>query len=364
VPFRLRVKNFQSIEDASLDVDGLTVVTGPNNSGKTAMIRAVYGAFTNARGTKYVRHGKASCEVSLDFADGRSLVWEKGEKVNRYVLDGQTLNKVGQGAPPEMTSLGVQPVEAAGRELWPQFAHQFVGQVFLIDEPGSVLAEAVSDVTRVGVLNEALRNAQSDRRTAASDLKLRQEDASKHESSVKKFDGLEGALAQVRETQSLQVEIVSLRLKLSEARALRDRLSLAQKEADRLAPLRTLLDLEDSSLSKASKGSAALEWVRSALARLVSANQAVLDSRSALDAAKGIDLPSLDVGGSVALLTAAAALRDVLRLRVQSLSSLRQESEKSAVEVRESRESLSTLLSEAGVCPTCGMETHDEATHG
>ena len=363
MPFRLRVKNFQSIEDASLEVDGLTVVTGPNNSGKTAMIRAVYGAFTNARGTKYVRHGKASCEVALDFADGRSLVWEKGEKVNRYVLDGKTLNKVGQGAPPEMISLGVQPVEASGRELWPQFAHQFVGQVFLIDEPGSVLAEAISDVTRVGVLNEALRNSQSDRRAAAGDLKLRQEDVLKHESAVKKFDGLDDALAQVREAQALQDEIVALRSKLSESRLLRDRLASARSEVDRLAPLRTLLDLDDAPLSKALKGSSALEWVRSALSRLREALQAVQDSRSVLDAAKGVELPSLDVAGSISILSSAVALRDVLRLRALSLTSLRQESEKSAAGVSESREILSALLSEAGVCPTCGSETHDEADH-
>lgn len=364
MPFRLRVKNFQSIEDASLDVDGLTVVTGPNNSGKTAMIRAVYGAFTNARGTKYVRHGKASCEVALDFADGRSIVWEKGEKINRYVLDGKTLNKVGQGAPPETTSLGVLPVEASGRELWPQFAHQFVGQVFLIDEPGSVLAEAIADVTRVGVLNEALRNAQSDRRSASSDLKLRQEDVSKHEAAVKKFDGLDDALSQVRETQALRAEVVALRSKLAEARTLRDRLSSAQSEVDRLAPLKNLIDLDDALLAKATKGSSALDWVRSALARLRDARQAVQDSLSALEAAKGVEIPALDVASPTALLAAAIALRDALRLRVQSVSSLRLEAGRSAVEMAESREVLSTLLAEAGVCPTCGSETHDETTHG
>ena len=363
MPFRLRVKNFQSIEDASLDVDGLTVVTGPNNSGKTAMIRAVYGAFTNARGTKYVRHGKASCEVSLDFADGRSLVWEKGEKVNRYVLDGKTLNKVGQGAPPEMTSLGVLPVEASGRELWPQFAHQFVGQVFLIDEPGSVLAEAIADVTRVGVLNEALRNAQSDRRTAASDLKLRQADVSKHEAAAKKFDGLDDALKLASEVDAVRADLAALQRQLDEARRLRDRLRQAQAEVTRLSPVRDHGAVDDAPLAKATKAEAALGWVRTAARRWVQAQEAHASAQRAVGAARQIQLPHWD-SGILAKWLEASALARKHATYLQSVQSLQLESGDAEKLVAASTDDLSTLLAEAGVCPTCGSETHDEAAHG
>jgi exonuclease SbcC len=363
VPFRLRVKNFQSIEDASLDVDGLTVVTGPNNSGKTAMIRAVYGAFTNARGTKYVRHGKASCEVSLDFADGRSLVWEKGEKVNRYVLDGQTLNKVGQGAPPEMTSLGVQPVEAAGRELWPQFAHQFVGQVFLIDEPGSVLAEAISDVTRVGVLNEALRNSQSDRRTAASDLKLRQSDVAKHEQAARKFDGLDDALKLAAEVDALRVDLVDLQRRLDESRRLRDRLQHAQADVDRLHPVRDHGSVDDTLLAKAVKAESALGWVQSASKRWSQAQESHEVAERAVGSVSRIQLPDWD-GSTHAQWREASDLSRKHDTYLQSVQSLQRESVDAEGLVASSTSYLSTLLSEAGVCPTCGSETHDEADHG
>ncbi len=40
---KVRVKNFQSIREAEVEVKGLTVITGPNNSGKTAFMRAVKG---------------------------------------------------------------------------------------------------------------------------------------------------------------------------------------------------------------------------------------------------------------------------------------------------------------------------------
>ena len=75
---QVRLKNFQSIEDASLRVEGLTVITGTNHSGKTAVMRAIRGLFTNAPAGPLVRHGAAHLTVALTFDDGTEVVWEKG----------------------------------------------------------------------------------------------------------------------------------------------------------------------------------------------------------------------------------------------------------------------------------------------
>ena len=78
---RVRVRNFQSIVDAEIVVDGLTVVTGQNNSGKTAVMRAVHGVFTNASGNALVRHGEDHLSVDLDFGEVKEVRWEKGPKI-------------------------------------------------------------------------------------------------------------------------------------------------------------------------------------------------------------------------------------------------------------------------------------------
>ena len=219
---RIRVREFQSIEDAEIEVTGLTVITGQNNSGKSAMVRAMFGAFTNARGSKFVRQGKDHCTVDITFADGRSLTWEKGDKVNRYVVDGKTLDKVGQAVPPEVEALGVVPITAAGRELWPQFAQQFTGQVFLLDQPGSVLAESIADVARVGVLNEALRASQSDRRGLSSELKVRQSDVLRLEVLESSFAGLDTVEVLAGEAEVLRTEVLRQTTLLGEAKGFHD----------------------------------------------------------------------------------------------------------------------------------------------
>lgn len=282
MPFRVRIQDFQSIEDATIEVEGLTVLTGPNNSGKTAVCRAIYGAFTNARGTKFVRQGKASTKVDLAFSDGRTLLWEKGEKVNRYELDGKALNKVGHGAPPETEVLGVLPVEAAGRELWPQFAHQFVGQVFLLDEPGSVLAEAVANVDKVGVLNESLRLSQTDRRSAAAELKIRNEDVAKYEVAVDKFEGLDDAVALAQKAETQRNKVAKIQKALDQTVALRERWKSLTEAVQEVLPVRALPTVQDlgPEILKTQKALDQASNLKTRLDALTEAVQEILPVRS------------------------------------------------------------------------------------
>lgn len=194
---KVRVKNFQSIKESEIEIDGFTVVTGSNNSGKTALMRAVGGVFTNTRGHSFVRHGASHCEVELTFEDGNIVLWEKGKNINRYTVNGKVLDKVGHGVPPEVEALGVCSITAGGNRIWPQIARQFDGQLFLINQPGSTMAEAVADAERVGQLQQALKLSESDRRKAAGELKLRNSDRKDLELELNTFEGLDDAVALV-----------------------------------------------------------------------------------------------------------------------------------------------------------------------
>lgn len=188
---RLRIRGFQSIEDATLVIDKFTVVTGQNNSGKTASFRAAQGVFTNPGGDAFVRHGSDRLKVDLAFDDGQSVSWEKGPKVKpTYTLNGKEILP-GRQVPQEVLDLGVQPIQVGSQSIWPQIAPQFTGQVFLLDMPGSALAEAVADVERVSKLTQALRLAESDKRAATSELKVRRKDVDTLNTSLQAYVGLD-----------------------------------------------------------------------------------------------------------------------------------------------------------------------------
>lgn len=231
----VRIRNVQSIRDATLRVEGFTVVTGPNNSGKTASQRAVRGVFTNASPGPLVRHGESHLTVDLTFGDGRTVKWEKGEKVNRYTVDGKVLSTVGRGAPAEVAALGVGEVKAGSDRLWPQIAEQFGGVLFLVDRPGSVVAEALSDVDKVGRFTEALRLAESDRRSVGAELKVRRADLLAADQELAGFDALPNTASQVAQAEQALAEAAGVGTDLGVLHDLSARKQAANQEISRLS---------------------------------------------------------------------------------------------------------------------------------
>lgn len=197
--FKVRVRNFQSIKDATVKVDGLTVITGANNSGKTALMRAIRGVFENSPFGSLLRKGEDRITVDLEFEDGRTVTWEKGPKDNSYTIDGYKLAGVGRGAPDELKELGIHPIVAANNTVWPQVANQFDGTIFLLNRSGAVLAEALSDVEKVGKLTSALRLSEKDRKSISSELKVRRKDLKEQEETVSLYDGFENLEDQVED---------------------------------------------------------------------------------------------------------------------------------------------------------------------
>ena len=237
---RVRIKNFQSIEDAEIEISGFTVITGTNNSGKTAVMRAIRGVFTNAPAGSLLRHGAAYLSVTLYFDDGNTVTWEKGwekpnrkgKTVNRYIVNGKTLPNVGRRAPEEVLQLGVGEVHAGSDRFWPQFAEQVTGSLFLVDRPGSVMAEALSDVERVGKLSSALRMAESDRRSTSDRLRVRREDLDKARTRLDHYKGLDDVLPLADALRARKVEIDSLESSIAEQTALLQRLRRARAAVD------------------------------------------------------------------------------------------------------------------------------------
>jgi DNA repair exonuclease SbcCD ATPase subunit len=237
-----RIQNFQSIEDATIVIDGLTVITGTNNSGKTAVMRAIRGVFTNAPPGPLVRHGCAHLSVTLTFDDGTVILWEKGwekpnrkgKTVNRYTINGKQIATVGRGVPPEVEALGVREIQAASDRVWPQIADQFDGTLFLVNRPGSAVAEALSDVERVGKLTSALKASEKDRRAVNAELKVRRKDVTAHKQEVDRFDGLDGVADQIRDLKDAREALQSSQSEVEQVTDYRDRYQSASASLESL----------------------------------------------------------------------------------------------------------------------------------
>lgn len=93
----VNLKNFQSISEADLEfTEGLNLIVGQSNSGKTAILRAVTSVVNNpSRGKLYIKKGTGSTEVTINL-DGNSITWKRTPSESTYVINGETFKKTGR----------------------------------------------------------------------------------------------------------------------------------------------------------------------------------------------------------------------------------------------------------------------------
>lgn len=211
---KIKVENFQSISKAEIEVKGLTVITGQNNTGKSALARSIIGAFTNLRGNAFVRQGTQVAKVDISFDDGNHLIWSKGKNTNQYEINGKLIQKVGSDTPDEVLNLGVKAVSVDGKEIHPQFARQFQ-QVFLIDLPPSSLASALSDVDVIQKLEQATASLRTDIKNHTSLNNAKRDEYNKEKIKLEQFDGLDELEIQAQRIELLETQIDGLNTKLS-----------------------------------------------------------------------------------------------------------------------------------------------------
>ena len=95
--FNVNLHNFQSISDANLEfVEGLNLIVGQSNSGKTAILRAINSVVDNpSRGKLYIKKGNKSTEVKINF-EGKEICWRRTPSDIEYEIDGEVFKKAGR----------------------------------------------------------------------------------------------------------------------------------------------------------------------------------------------------------------------------------------------------------------------------
>jgi energy-coupling factor transporter ATP-binding protein EcfA2 len=126
-------KNFQAWQDFSLDIDGLTMVIGPSNEGKSSLCRALRGILRNEIDANYVRNPKDKpLELTLE-TGGHKIVATRPKKGSvRYDIDGEPFAKLDEEVPEKVKALKFGEIGIGDFSIDPIFAEQNFPQ-FLID---------------------------------------------------------------------------------------------------------------------------------------------------------------------------------------------------------------------------------------
>jgi hypothetical protein len=138
--------------------------------------------------------------------DGFNLLWEKGDSVNRYLFNGKKYDKPGKGIPEFLLNDGLAPVKVGDAAKSIQIADQFY-PLFLLDQSGGVVAETISDVSRLDRVSKATKLVEKDRRDLQGTKKIREADVDKLRIRLCAYEGLDDALHRVGDLEG-QYEII------------------------------------------------------------------------------------------------------------------------------------------------------------
>lgn len=179
---KVSVANFQALRKVSLEVTGFTVLTGPTDRGKSALVRAIRGAFFGFPGDFYVRRGESIGGVNVTFAD-TAIKWRKvptGKKApgreTSLEIGGNLFTKIGKDHAKLTEPIGLKELQLSDSRLCPQVALQFDMPFMLAGISDTGVAEAFKLLGRGDVVTDARKMAKSDQRQVEVELELRKKD--------------------------------------------------------------------------------------------------------------------------------------------------------------------------------------------
>ena len=189
---------------------GLTVLIGPNNCGKSAIVTALQILCYNSPSKFVLRHGEKECKIIVETDDGHVVEWSRKKSGSpSYKIDGKLFDRL-RGSTEVWESLNralrLPLVQCEGSDFDVHFGEQRT-PVFLLEDKGKKAAQffaSSSDASRLVEMQALHKTNTKDRRSLHRRLS---EETSDVELALKTFEPLDELRLQ---TASLEKEFQTI----------------------------------------------------------------------------------------------------------------------------------------------------------
>ncbi len=237
-------QDFQCWKDFRMTLDGLTVIVGPSNNGKSALKRSIKGALRNTISQANVRKGaeRARIEITLD---GHTIVAERPAKGSvTYQVDGADYQKLDGKVPEPIVELGTGILTIGKEKMDPVFADQF-GEQFMLQMGETQLNTVLGAFSSTEKLEFGKRAANVKIGEKNAEAKLLAKELQGAESRRLKLaalaatalevqariDGIEAEVTRLEQTVSLLDDLIEHKGRLDVLQGLTDQLKVPETEA-------------------------------------------------------------------------------------------------------------------------------------
>lgn len=252
---KVTLKNFQSHKESALEFnEGLNVIVGPSDSGKSAIIRGIKWALYNEpSGNYFIREGETECSVTLEFSDNTKVKRLRTKSKNTYILydkEGKEFifEGFGTGVPQEIIDqIGIKKIYLDSTDSSAINIGEQLEGAFLLSNKTSTRASAIGRLIGVNVIDDALKNTLRDLRNASISKKNLDEKILKLEKEIEEYAYLDNLSLRLKELETMESLINKLNIKKehlinisSEYKEIKHEIEIITSELDNLKHIEIL----------------------------------------------------------------------------------------------------------------------------
>lgn len=216
---RLIIKNFQCHDKMTLEIDPLvTTIVGQSDRGKSAIIRAFRWICLNSpSGMDFLKHGESTVSVKIEI-DDHTLIRQRSDKENVYILDGNKYSALGAGGIPESVSelLNIDIIN---------FQSQLDPPFWFSLSSGEVSKE-LNKIVNLTLIDSTLKNIASLVRSTKSTLEVCQDRLTTAKEKVEQYQWVKECNEDLNQLEQRESDIAQIRSKTALLGSLIDQVTL------------------------------------------------------------------------------------------------------------------------------------------